>query len=130
MTRWTTIAAVAGLCWPAAAQPSHDAIADTVQIGGVAALGPVCGLRDEAWSADLRRSTIRAATDTEARDDAALRAAPGSNLVIGALSFAEAEALETFAAAPPAATCGPLAASPLLARADTMVRAFRAAPGS
>ncbi len=131
MGRWTIAAMLAGLWLPAAAQPSQDAIADTVEIGGMAALAPVCGLRDEAWSADLRRSTIQAATGTAGHDDAALKAAPGSGVVIGALSYAEDEALEAFAGKPAGVTCGPLSSSPVLARADAMVRRFRAeAPAS
>ncbi len=114
------------LCRPARAQPSQAQIADTVEIGGLAALAPLCGLRDEAWSADLRRSTIQSATGTAGHEDRALQAAPGSNLVVGALSYAEAEALESFAEAPAAVTCGPLASNPALTRADAMVRHFRA----
>ncbi len=115
----------------AAPGPSQAQIADSVEIGGLATLAPLCGLRDEAWSADLRRSTIQAATGTPEHSDGALKAAPGSDLVIGALSYAETEALEDFAQAPPAATCGPLAANPVLSRADAMVRHFReGAPAS
>ena len=118
-------------CLPAAGQPSQAQLADSVEVGGLAALAPLCGLRDEAWSADLRRSTIQAATGTSGHEDSALQAAPGSNLVVGALSYAEAEALESFAEAPAAVTCGPLASNPALFRADAMVRHFRAtAPSS
>jgi hypothetical protein len=114
-----------------AAGPSQSQLAESVELGGLAALAPMCGLRDEAWSADLRRSTIQGATGTTAHDDGSLKAAPGSNLVVGALSYAETEALEDFAESPPDATCGPLAKSPVLTRADEMVRQFRAqTPGS
>ena len=114
-----------------AAGPSQSQLADSVELGGLAALAPMCGLRDEAWSADLRRSTIQGATATTAHDDRSLEAAPGSNLVVGALSYAETEALEDFAESPPDVTCGPLAKSPVLPRADEMVRQFRAqSPGS
>ena len=68
--------------------PSPEALGDSVELGGLAALAPLCGLRDEAWSADLRRSAIQTATGTRRHDDAALKAAPGSNQVIGALSYA------------------------------------------
>ena len=121
------VAAIVALAMPAWADPgpSQAQLGDIVAIGGVAALAPLCGLRDEAWSADLRRSTIKAATGTAEHDDPALKAAPGSNLVIGALSFAEAEALEDLAQAPQAVTCGPLATNPVLMRADAMVRHFR-----
>ena len=105
--------------------PSPDALGQSVEIGGLAALAPLCGLRDEAWSADLRRSTIQTATGTRGHDDAALKAAPGSDQVIGALSYAETEALEDFAGKPAEATCGPLASNPILPRADAMVHRFR-----
>ena len=111
--------------------PSPEALGDSVELGGLAALAPLCGLRDEAWAADLRRSAIQTATGTRRHDDAALKAAPGSNQVIGALSYAETEALEDFAGKPAAATCGPLAGNPILPRADAMVRHFReGAPAS
>ena len=114
-----------------AAGPSPEALGQAVEIGGLAALAPLCGLRDEAWSADLRRSTIQAATGATKHDDAALKAAPGSERVIGALSYAETEALEDFAGRPQAATCGKLASDPILPRADAMVRHFReGAPAS
>lgn len=109
----------------AAPGPSQGQLADSVELGGLAALAPLCGLRDQGWSADLRRSAIKGGTGTSAHDDAALKAAPGSNLVIGALSYAETEATEDFAETP-AATCSAVAGSPALTRADEMVRRFRA----
>lgn len=136
-------ALVTGLCAaaqaqpavPAAGAPSEDQLADAVQLGAVAALAPLCGLRDEAWAADLRRAAIQYATRSKDHDDPDLKGAPGSNLAIGALSFAEAEALESFAEAPAAQSCEPLARNPDLRRADAMVRDFRMqadslAPGS
>jgi hypothetical protein len=120
------LALAASLCTgPAWAQPSEAQLAQTVQIGTVAALAGVCGLRDESWAADLRRAAIQSATGTALHDDPALHAAPGSGLAIGALSFADAEALESFAEAPAAETCGPLAHSKGLDQADGMVRSFR-----
>ena len=110
----------------AAAEPSQAALDDAVKLGTVATLAPLCGTRDEAWAFDVRRATIMDAARAARPDDPALQAAPGSQLVIGALSFAEAEALESFAEAPAADTCGPLEADPVLKRADAMVRAFRA----
>jgi hypothetical protein len=82
-------------------------------------------LRDAAWAADLRRAAIQAATRSHAHDDPGLQAAPGSDMAIGALSFADAEALESFAEAPAQETCGPLAHSTGLDQADGMVRGFR-----
>lgn len=128
---WTIVAALAlaaGLrASPAQSTPgpSADQLADTVRTGTVAALAPICGLRDNNWAADLRRAAIQAATQSHAHDDPGLQAAPGSALVIGALSFADAEALESFAEAPAQDTCGPLAHSPGLDHADGLVRSFR-----
>jgi hypothetical protein len=107
------------------AGPSKDQLAETVRTGTVAALAPVCGLRDSHWAADLRRAAIQAATQSHAHDDPGLQGAPGSALAIGALSFADAEALESFAEAPAQDTCGPLAHSPGLDHADELVRRFR-----
>ena len=127
----------AGMAIAAAAPPgpSKDQLAESVRLGSLAALAPVCGLRDERWAADLRRSAIQSATGSQGHQDGDLAAAPGSNMVVGALSFAEAEALEAFAEAAPDATCGPLGHDPNLTRADRIVRDFRAqaspaAPGS
>ena len=114
--------------------PDERQLADAIQLGAVATLAPLCGLRDEGWAEDLRRAAMQSATGTTAHDDPALLAAPGSGLAAGALSFAEAEALESFAEAPAEASCRPLAANPDLARADAAVRGFRGqvagAPGS
>lgn len=115
-------AAVVQAC---AAEPDQQALDEAVRLGTVAALAPLCGLREEAWAFDLRRAAILEATRTGRPEDQALEQAPGSGLVIGALSFAEAEALEDFAEGTPAKTCGPLRGSPGLARADEVVRSFR-----
>jgi hypothetical protein len=124
----------AGLCAAAAraqpaartaAGPSEDQLADAVQLGTVATLAPLCGLRDEGWAADLRRAAIQSATRSKAHDDLGLKAAPGSDLATGALSFAETEALESFAEAPATATCEPLARNPGLRRADALVQDYR-----
>ena len=96
-----------------------------VQMGTVASLASVCGLRDESWVADLRRATIQSATGTHAHDDAGLHQAQGSDQAVGALGYADHEALESFAEAPPQETCGPLAHSKDLDQADRLVRAFR-----
>ena len=132
MTRLSTSATLAvfaalALAWPARAQPvSQAALDDAVALGTVATLAPLCGLRAEGWSFDLRRAALLDATHAPAPDDHALATVPGSDMVTGALSFAEAEALESFAEASPAATCGPLADSADLHRADALVDAFRA----
>ena len=116
------------LAAPALAEtgPSQAALDEAVKLGTMAALAPLCGLREEAWAFDLRRAAILGATRAPSPVDPALKAAPGSNLVISALSFAEAEALESFAEAPAAQTCAPLARDPELERADRIVQAFRA----
>lgn len=118
------VAAVFAVPAMAATGPSQEQLAHAVELGGVAALAPLCGLRDDGWSSDLRRSTIQDGTGTAAHDDSALKAAPGSNLVIGALSYAETEATEDFAETP-SATCSAVASSAVLSRADEMVRRFR-----
>ena len=110
---------------PSFAQAPPPQLDDTVKLGGIATLAPLCGLREEAWAVDLRRAAIQAATQSKAHDDPDLKAAPGSNLAVGALSYADTEATESFAEADPAETCKPLASSPDLARADVMVEAFR-----
>ena len=117
--------------------PDHSALDEAVRLGTVAALAPLCGLRAERWSFDLRRAAILEATrgSDPAESvtpflrlnsaDTALREARGSRSVVGALSFAESEALENFAAAPPAETCEPLKIDPELVRGDELVRMFR-----
>ena len=114
------------LCASPAMAQDQAALDRAVNLGTLAALAPLCGLREEAWAFDLRRATILDATRTTDPDDAALERAPGSQRVIGAMSYAETEALEDFAEAPAPATCGPLARNPDLVRADAIVRAFRA----
>ncbi len=104
---------------------------DLVKLGGLATLAPLCGLRNQDWGFDLRRAEIQSATHSRRFDDEALRAAPGSDQAVAALSYAESEALENFAAASPLQTCGELTVNPDMDRADDIVRAFRAqAPGS
>ena len=122
---------MAALCFIAATAtaqpgPGRAALDEAVRLGTVATLAPLCGMRDETWSFDLRRAMLMAATRAPRPDDAALEQAPGRNLAEGALSFAEAEALESFAESPAPATCGPLAHDPDLVRADQTVQAFRA----
>jgi hypothetical protein len=108
------------------AGPDQAGLEAAVQLGTLATLAPLCGLRAEEWAFDLRRAALMEATRSARPDDPALRAAPGRALVEGALSFADTEATESFAEAPHAETCEPLAANPDLLRADGIVRAFRA----
>jgi hypothetical protein len=105
--------------------PTGQSIADGATFGAVATLAPLCGLRDEAWSADLRRAASQAATGSPATDDASLSSAPGSNQVAAALGYGDMEALEDFAADTPDATCAALRKNPALGRADAAVNAFR-----
>lgn len=129
-------ASVAQTSAPAPSRPVQPAgppareLDAAVRLGGLAALAAACGLRDEAWAGDLRRSALRSATRSPAYDDPGLRAAPGSDAATGALSYGEAEALEDFAQAPPEATCAPLAADPALRDADERVAAFRRGAGT
>lgn len=127
MKRWMLMAVC--LASPVSAQapvgPSQAALNEVVRRGTMAALAPLCGLREEAWAFDLRRAAILEATGTTRLDDPALHDAVGGPLVISALSYAETEALESFAEASPGSTCGPLRSSPELAQADAVVGAFR-----
>ena len=109
-----------------AAGPDQAALDDAVQLGTVATLAPLCGIRDEPWAFDLRRAAILRSTGTHQPDDGALRTAPGSTLVQGALGYADTEATENFAGKAPEATCGPLAGSTELRDADAIVQMFRA----
>ena len=110
---------------PSQTGPSQAALDEAVKLGTLATLAPLCGLREETWAFDLRRAAILEATRAPSPDDSALGAAPGSELAIAALSFADAEALEDFAEAPREVTCGSLQHNPDLARADAIVQAFR-----
>lgn len=116
------------LAGPAVAQ-AQGTPSELLRFGSVATLAPLCGLRDEAWAFDLRRAEIQSVTRSPRFDDQALRAAPGSDAAIASLSYAETEALEDFAEAPPDQSCGTLARSPDLTGADEIVRAFRAQRG-
>lgn len=116
------------IVWVTAAQaqaPNGQSVADGATFGAVATLAPLCGLRDEAWSADLRRAAMRAVTGTTATDDTSLTTAPGSNQAVAALGYGDMEALEDFAADKPDATCAALRQNPALGRADAAVNAFR-----
>jgi hypothetical protein len=121
---------LAGVAWAVGAQaqphaPSGQSLADAATFGAVATLAPLCGLRDEAWSFDLRRAAMQAATGSAATDDAELARAPGNGSVAAALGYADMEALEDFAADTPAVTCASLRNNPALGRADAAVAAFR-----
>jgi hypothetical protein len=105
--------------------PTGQSIADTATFGAVATLAPLCGLRDEAWSSDLRRAAMQTATGSSVTNDAALSQAPGNNQVAAALGYGDMEALEDFAADTPAVTCASLRGNPALGRADAAVDAFR-----
>ena len=105
--------------------PSGQNLADAATFGAVATLAPLCGLRDEAWSSDLRRAATQTATGSSATDDAALSHAPGGDLAAAALGYGDMEALEDFAADTPAQTCASLRGNPALERADDAVNAFR-----
>ncbi len=105
--------------------PAGQGIADAATFGAVATLAPLCGLRDDTWSADLRRAAMQSATASAATDDAGLSHATGNNQVAAALGYGDMEALEDFAADTPAATCASLRENPALGRADAAVDAFR-----
>jgi hypothetical protein len=124
--RWLVM--ILSIAWVSAAQaqaPDGQSVADGATFGAVATLAPMCGLRDEAWSADLRRAAMQAVTGSAATDDATLSSAAGSNQVVAALGYGDMEALEDFAADTPDATCAALRQNPALGRADAAVDAFR-----
>nr|WP_294543946.1 hypothetical protein [uncultured Rhodopila sp.] len=108
----------------AQAQPGQG-LADAAAFGAVATLAPICGLRDETWSFDLRRAALQAATGSTATSDAELLATPDSGKAEAALGYADMEALEDFAADKPATVCSALRVNPALGRADAAVAAFR-----
>ena len=75
----------------------------------------------DLWQAELRQMEVR--PRSEGTDPAQQRRADRAG---AAMSYAEDEALATFAETTPETTCGPLAHNPDLKRADDMVAAFRA----
>ena len=99
---------------------------DLLRFGRIATLAALCGIRDEAWSFDLRRAELQSATGSERFDDEALKRAPGSDRAAASLSSAEHEAIEEFAEKSPARTCAGMRAEGDLAPADDIVRTFRA----
>lgn len=105
--------------------PGGQSVADGATFGAVATLAPLCGMRDEAWAADLRRAAMQTATGSAATDDSGLSSAPGGNQVVAALGYGDMEALEDFAADTPDATCAALRKNPALLKADAAVDAFR-----
>jgi hypothetical protein len=124
--RWLIAAAVITmLAAPGArAQTSTAALGETVTMGTLATLAPLCVMRDDSWAEDLRRATIAEATGASGKDDTSLHDAPGANVVISVLGDAEHEALEVFTEEPGGKTCANVAHSPDLPRADRMVAAF------
>jgi hypothetical protein len=105
--------------------PSGQSLADATTFGAVATLAPLCGLRDEVWSLDLRRAAMQTATGSAATDDAGLSHAPGGGQAAAALGYGDMEALEDFAADTPDEICASLRQNPALDRADAAVGAFR-----
>ena len=118
----------------AAAQPrdgiSQQQLDSAMTFGALGALSPLCGLRDAAWASDLWRAGLQALgaapAGAQPMDAAHRQLADRAGAV---LSYAEDEALETFAETAPQTTCGPMAHDPNLKRADDMVAAFRAGTG-
>jgi hypothetical protein len=124
-TTMLVVPTIVALTSVAGAQPSGQGLAEATTFGAVATLAPLCGLRDESWSADLRRAATQTATGTAATDDTGLSHAPGNGQVAAALGYGDMEALEDFAAATPEVTCASLRDNPALRRADAAVKAFR-----
>jgi hypothetical protein len=116
---------IAWLPLASAQAPSGQSLADAATFGAVATLAPLCGLRDEAWSFDLRRAATQTATGSAATDDAALSHAEGGGQAAAALGYGDMEALEDFAAGPTEEICASLHDNPALGRADEAVKSFR-----
>ena len=100
--RWLIGAAVISMlaAFQAQAQPRSAALDETVTMGTLATLAPLCVMRDDSWAEDLRRATIAEVTGVKGKDDASLHDAPGANVVISVLGDAEHEALEVFTEEP------------------------------
>jgi hypothetical protein len=101
----------AAFCASAAWAQTGQSLADAATFGAVATLAPLCGLRDEAWSADLRA--------------AASQTAAGGGRAEAAIGYGDMEALEDFAADTPEAACASLRDNPALGRADAAVKSLR-----
>ena len=123
------VIAVLILCGTAGAasaqSPSGQSVANASTFGAVAALAPLCGLRDEAWAQDLRRAARQQGSGGQETDDSALNALPGHGELGAALGYGEMEALEDLASKSPPVACAELGRNPALARADAAVWAFR-----
>ena len=96
-----------------------------IRSGRLATIAPLCNLRDQAWAEDLRKSAIQDATRSPSPREQALKDAPDSDLVIGALGYAETEALEDFAQTSPEVACKKLARGSDLEAADQRVALYR-----
>ena len=107
---------------PANIEPS---LADAARFGAIATLAPLCNLRDNAWSGDLRQALIQSTTGADAYNESDLRAAHGQQRAIAALGAADLEATERLAEETPARACESLRANPDLTDADDRVRAWR-----
>ena len=112
------------LCLALVASASSVRADDLRRFGRIATLAPLCDVRDDAWSFDLRRAELQAATGS-GPDDQALATAPGSQPAIASLSLAEHDALEEFAEDAPDRSCEKLRADADLMHADEIVRRFR-----
>jgi len=122
------VLAMLSVAWISSVQaqtPAGQSIADAATFGAVATLAPLCALRDEAWSSDLRQAAMQTATASTTTDDASPTSAPGANQITAALGYGDMEALEDFAADSPGTTCAALRKNPALGRADTAVERFR-----
>jgi hypothetical protein len=126
------IALIAALASHAAlAEADEDRLASIARFGGLAAVAPLCGLRDDGWAVDLRHAAVESATGSAETATPTVEA----NRAAAALGYGDMERLEDFAERAPAASCERLRTDPDLARADALVGAFRqrklgAKPGS
>jgi hypothetical protein len=122
------VVAMAGLARAQAPEPigiDEAGLRGVARYGAIATLAPLCALRDQDWGEDLRQAMVQEATGADVHDADDLRQAPGQQLAVAALGYADTEALEDFAEDTPGRTCDTLRANPDLRRADDHVRAWR-----
>ena len=109
---WRTVGVIGLAVLLGAQAPGEDRrVPDAATFGAVAALAPLCGLRDDGWARDLRA--------------AGLESLRGSGEAKAALGYGEMEALEDFAADGKVESCAALARNPALGLGDAAVAAYR-----
>jgi hypothetical protein len=108
----------------AAAETTEERLAEVARLGGLAAVVPLCGLRDDGWAVDLRLAAMQSITGRPEPNDSG-HASRDQNLAAAAVAHGDLEATEDFAERTPAASCEALRTDPALPGADAMVGEFR-----